>query len=94
MPDGARKEAHVHDQREASPLNSIRNCNFCGATRAITMPFDDRKAAAVDAALRCSKQTRVRLHVWISTVMPRRSVHRSLNTSVCRRANQRTFCIP
>src|SRR5215475_13000377 len=43
--------------------SSIRNCNFCGATRAITMPFDDRKAAAVDEALRCSNQTRVRLRV-------------------------------
>ena len=70
MPDGARKEAHVHDQREASPLNSIRNCNFCGATRAITMPFDDRKAAAVDAASRCSKQTRVRLQCGFRRLCP------------------------
>jgi len=51
--------AHGHNQREASPLNSIRNsCDFDGANRAIAMPIDDRKAAAVNVALRCSKQMR------------------------------------
>jgi len=50
--------------------SSIRNCNFCGATRAITMPFDDRKAAAVDAASRCSKQTRVRLQCGFRRLCP------------------------
>ena len=92
MPDAAMEEPTVttSEKPHRSTPSEIRAI-FDGANRTIAMAIDDRSYRQRSIAMQ--QTNAVRLHAWISTAMPRRSVHRSLNTSVCRRANQRTFCI-
>jgi len=92
MPDAAMKEPTVttSEKPHRSTPSEIRAI-FDGANRTIAMAIDDRSYRQRSIAMQ--QTNAVRLHAWISTAMPRRSVHRSLKPLPARRPTVPLQCV-